>query len=355
MKFFLVAVISFLLGPLIQAQVLYNEGFETYTLGNLGTDPTGKIPGQGGWLTQMGTIGTINNNAFAIVNDPVKNKVLQLGLDAAKADTTARATAYKPLNVLIDNRAPGNNVIKFEIDYYTGATHTSQFASNGFTLNYESTPYNKILFSIVVNGVTGIVTTSLHNGQLYKLVFLNNKINGVNPVLPFNTWITFIVYLDYNNKKAYFETPYFNTVAKADFLETSTSLNLLNDFKPFQLSFYVSNNGLTGNQQIIRKYDSIKITALNAVPPHILNAESFLAEKFNLYPNPATNVVNITNNENMLVQQVTVYDIVGKQLSTQTFNNQAEIQLNVESLSNGTYMLHIQTNEGMAVKKLVKK
>lgn len=355
-KSFLIAVISLLLSPFIQAQVLYNEDFETYTLGNLGTDPTGKIPGQGGWFTQMATKGTKNNNAFAIVNDPVKNKVLQLSLNAAKADTTSRATATIPVSHMIDNRVPGNNVIKFEIDYFTGATLTSsQNVSHGFALSYESTPYDKALFSISVNGATGNVMTQLHNGQLNKLVFLNNKINGVNPVVPFNTWITFIVYLDYNNKKAYFETPYFNTVAKADFLEESTSVDLLQDYKPLYFGASLTNNHVFVNQKISRKYDNIKITALSAVPPHVLSTESFLAEQFNMYPNPATHVVNITNNKNMLVQQVAVYNVAGKLMSTQSFDEQAEIQLNVENLASGTYMLHLQTKEGTAVKKLVKK
>jgi len=57
----------------------------------------------------------------------------------------------------------------------------------------------------------------------------------------------------------------------------------------------------------------------------------------------------------MLVNQVGIYDITGKQLNTQSFNNQTEIQLNVENLVSGTYMLHLQTTAGMAVKKLVKK
>ncbi len=57
----------------------------------------------------------------------------------------------------------------------------------------------------------------------------------------------------------------------------------------------------------------------------------------------------------MVVQQVTVYDIAGKLITTQNFNEQAEIQLNVENLASGTYMLHLQTNEGTTVKKLVKK
>src|SRR5690606_24308624 len=103
------------------------------------------------------------------------------------------------------------------------------------------------------------------------------------------------------------------------------------------------------------KIDNIKVSGLKTLPSYILSTNEQLSAKFNLYPNPATNVVNITNTENMVVQQVTVYDISGKQLSMQSFNNQAEIPLNVESLASGTYMLHLQTNEGTAIKKLVKK
>jgi len=106
---------------------------------------------------------------------------------------------------------------------------------------------------------------------------------------------------------------------------------------------------------IAHKYDNIKITALKVVPPHVLSAENFLAEKFNVFPNPGTNVVNITNAENMLVNQVTVYDIAGKEIKKQTFTNENQVQLNVENLASGIYMLHLQTNEGLAVKKLVKK
>lgn len=86
----------------------------------------------------------------------------------------------------------------------------------------------------------------------------------------------------------------------------------------------------------------------------ILSSDKFVLENFNIYPNPATNVVNITNSDNMFVNQVQVYDLSGKLITTQNFNNETEIQLNVETLTSGAYLLHIQTNEGIAVKKLVK-
>src|SRR5690606_5140793 len=116
MKKYILMVSAVFLGYMAYAQSLYTEDFEGYLLGNLGTDPTGVIPGQGGWLTVTATQGTKNNNAFTIVNDPVKNKVFQFVLNPSSLDARASLSVLKPLNDLIDNRAPGNNVIKLEID-----------------------------------------------------------------------------------------------------------------------------------------------------------------------------------------------------------------------------------------------
>ncbi|WKW46843.1 T9SS type A sorting domain-containing protein [Myroides sp. JBRI-B21084] len=66
-------------------------------------------------------------------------------------------------------------------------------------------------------------------------------------------------------------------------------------------------------------------------------------------------MVNITNAENMQVNQITVYTLAGKQVSTQAYNNLAEIQLNVEHLARGTYLLYLQTAQGTAVKQFIKK
>src|SRR5690606_26410225 len=150
------------------------------------------------------------------------------------------------------------------------------------------------------------------------------------------------LFIDYNNRKIYSYIPTLN-LFRADiekqYMGFSKIMFRVHDFK----------------LGTVVKYDNIKLTALPSVPNYILSANEIVSAKFNMYPNPATNLVNITNSENMLVEQVTVYDSTGKQLTTQSFNNQTEIQLNIENLANGTYMLHIQTNAGLAVKKLVKK
>ena len=283
-------------------------------------------------------------------------------LDITTGLTSAETLyAFKTnLNTLIANRTAGNNVLMFEIDYYTGSKQ-SYASNNGSSINLVGV--GDILASPSVTESlawfrfmkdTGNIEGSLGNsGGIFK----DNQADYY--YLPFNTWVKIIVYLDYPNKKGYFYIPYLNKVFAGDFLANKTSTNLIQDYVPASILLSVSvtsgqNNPLTYTRN---RYDNIKITALNVVPPNIiaLNTNEQLAAKFNLYPNPASNVVNITNSENMLVNQVIVYDIAGKQLSTQVFNSEAEIQLNVENLASGTYMLHLQTNEGTAVKKLVKK
>src|SRR5690554_528700 len=106
---------------------------------------------------------------------------------------------------------------------------------------------------------------------------------------------------------------------------------------------------------MVNKYDNIKITALNAVPPYVLNAENFLAQKFNVFPNPVTDIVTITNNENIGIEQIEVLDINGKTIKSLNYNKENEVQLNLGDFASGMYLLHIKTNEGTAVKKVVKK
>jgi len=336
----------------VYSQVLYTENFDNHSVGNLGTDVTGKIPGQWGWYTASKY--TQANSFFTIVNETGRGKVL----DITAFSHHEGLYAYKPgIDQLIDNRTTGNDVIKFEIDYFTGSIQT----------NASSLSWIRLIPVGEVEG--GLISPPFlcrfeYNKQDGIMACSTEFVSSTTPVqqntfLPFNTWVKLIVYLDYPNRKVYFEIPSLNKVFVSDFLKNDPSTNIMQDYKPSIISLFLNSSSDTNGPKTVtrNRYDNIKITALNAVPPNIvtLSTNGQLATKFNMYPNPATNVVNITNSENMLVNQVTIYDITGKQLSTQGFNNETQIQLNVENLANGTYMLHLQTSAGAAVKKLVKK
>lgn len=336
----------------VNAQLLLNDDFDNYTLGNLGTDPTGVISGQGNWFTKNYSTTTPNSSVSTITNEPFKSKVLTL--------TTPKdqdITVSKDLSIFIDYRTAGNNVIKFEIDYYTGPQYYMASSNPPHTqislLNNDNKQLLKY-YHLLISEVAYVHGRSTNGFTDNNVVHLGNGTWGDK--FPIDTWISLIVYLDYNNKKIYFETPYFNKVAVGDFLNLSTSTNLIEDYKPTSISLS-TNADIAIASQMVHKFDNIKVTAIKVVPPNIiaLSINEQLAENFNLYPNPATSIVNITNNENMSIKQVEIYDVTGKLINTHNFNNETEIQLNIETLTSGTYLMHLYTNEGVAVKKLIKK
>ena len=77
-------------------------------------------------------------------------------------------------------------------------------------------------------------------------------------------------------------------------------------------------------------------------------------ENINVYPNPANNKITITNNKEIREEAIiSIYQINGQLIMLDKFQNQKLIELDVSNLSNGIYLLKIQTKEGMEVKKLV--
>jgi uncharacterized protein YjdB len=77
--------------------------------------------------------------------------------------------------------------------------------------------------------------------------------------------------------------------------------------------------------------------------------EANLKNQITVYPNPSGNFVTITTNNNLIIQQLQLFDITGKIIAQ--FNNQTEIDLT--NIANGIYLLNIQTEKGNLVKQIV--
>ena len=329
---------------LTSAQVLLDDNFDNYTLGNLGT-----VPGQGNWLTNFLTGITPHNSAFTITNEISKGKVLTFTTQQYDA---IRAT--KDLSTFMSQRTTGNNVIKFEIDYYTGTQSNATAAGlppSSIIITLLDNNNNHLVEFYNQNAIYNYIQGSVYSG-VGSISLLG--ISSQRPQLPDDTWVSFIIYLDYNNKKAYLETSFLNKVVVGNFLNQSTSNNLIEDFKSSSIVLY-SSASIANASQMVHKFDNIKVTALKVVPANILSINEQLATKFNMFPNPAHNVVTITNSENISVEQIQVFDVSGKAVQSHIFNNENQVQLNIEDLASGTYLLHIKTNEGTVIKKLVKK
>src|SRR5690606_3860024 len=209
MKNILIITIALLIAPLINAQVLYNETFNNFTLGNLGTDYTGTVPGQGGWYTESFN----SNSPAAITQEPNKGKVLTLS-----ALNTAVRVKKTDLNTFIDQRTAGNNVIKVEIDYYTGEQQT-QGISAGFQsiiLSYDPAIFgNNRLLDYTFLSINGRIDVVYNNGTYLKPVTLN-IVTGSMDTLLFNSRVTIIEKLSLHYKNLVYETYNVNTVVVVD-------------------------------------------------------------------------------------------------------------------------------------------
>jgi len=73
---------------------------------------------------------------------------------------------------------------------------------------------------------------------------------------------------------------------------------------------------------------------------------------FSVYPNPASELFTVKANEN--IKNIEIYNILGQTVKTLNFDTQInQTNVNVESLSNGQYLVKINTNLGTGMRKLV--
>ncbi len=351
------SILMLLISNSINAQVLLNENFDNYTIGNLGTDVTGTVLGQGGWATLVPAQG--NNSDFQIISETGMGKVLAIKSADCISINNLRCgkRAFKEgLEPLWKNRNQGNDVLKLEFDYYTGEPFGNQSLPSHYVISVFSNdplgsfsifPNNKkILFAAVPDKHYGYDSGG---GGIQHLLYdsFQNQ-----------TWINVALYVDFTTSQVYFEVPSLGITHRFDLpFQLNTSINPLTGFmydSPKKIQIDVGGDYPSPSKQPqIIKVDNFKLSAINKAPTAYI--KDVISSKFNIFPNPATNIVNITNNENISVKQIEIYDLAGKLINSQSFNSKNEIQLNVETLASGTYLLHLQTEDGTAVKKLIKK
>jgi len=294
------------------AQVLWSDDFDSHPVGLLSTDPTGATPGYGGWYVKT-TLGQIQ-----IVPESGRGYMMAIGWHGGTGGTTSEQAIQENIDVLWNNRNKNNNILKLEFEVQ--ATNNGLRGGSDFTY---------------------MVHFSFKNTQGFNQF----SAGADKTTVPYNnSWIKVEIFIDYNTNTFYQYIPGYSNRA-----DKKNSIG-----EPYQLM--VSGYFMSPNTPslISFKVDNMKISAIQTLPSY-LNVDEFLTSKFNVFPNPATDIVTITNSESIGVEQIEVYDIKGKNIKSQNYNNQNEIQLNISDFAAGTYMFHIKTNQGTAVKKVVKK
>jgi hypothetical protein len=85
----------------------------------------------------------------------------------------------------------------------------------------------------------------------------------------------------------------------------------------------------------------------------LLNTESIgnSENKFYIYPNPTSNVLNISNTNNIEIKNIFVSDINGRVVKNEIGSL---TQINVSDLNSGVYFVTIEAAEGKTTQKFIK-
>ena len=73
--------------------------------------------------------------------------------------------------------------------------------------------------------------------------------------------------------------------------------------------------------------------------------------QISIYPNPATDVINVEVPASVQIESIAIFDVLGKRTNAILVNG----QINIAGLSNGVYLMQIETNQGTITRKMVKR
>jgi|SRR5690554_1701997 len=357
-KYLLYLTTAFLTAHLAAAQVLYTEDFDNLSVGNIGTDITGQTPGQGGWYTG-GSVNTglnfVTNSDFQITPENTKGNILTIKETPSTTQTVGRAVYRTDIEAIWNQRTPGNDILKLWFELYTGSVTTGEKESFIYFAYGSQQRY------IFCNFVFDATTKTLQLPVQYlknnaALLSKGHKLNGNSDlVLPSDTWITVELYIDYTGSKYYVSVPSLSHTVAFDFGFPMALTDPVNEGDPVNGTpkrLYFAGGTFLNSIYYETKFDNINISATNIAPT--VSVKDFISDKFNVFPNPVTDIVTITNSERIGIEAITVYDLEGRVIKARKYNGENKTQLNLSNLATATYILHIQTKEGVAVKKIVK-
>lgn len=218
--------------------------------------------------------------------------------------------------------------------------------------------------------ITGAVSPTINYGDVTFTVDLFLE-SGANPS-EFNIILQSLATNALTSRVAFFNGDILvaDTVPTLQFVNVGTftpdvwlEFKIVHDFVGGSLEYYVDDtliytgnvvNGTSIDQMLLFSsfnQTGIYVDNVNFTTPS-MNVEEFSDLNFEIYPNPTTEVINITAKNPYKINAVSIYDMTGKKIDAKLSANQS---VNVSSLSTGTYILVVDTDKGKQNVKFVKK
>jgi hypothetical protein len=342
------------LSATMNSQTLMSENFNALTVGNVATDITGATAGQGGFSlfsTNSTTTTTTNasaNNAQIVAGG---NSSLGLQITGPNGDKGGTYVWKSGLAGLWTSRTTGNNIIEIEVDINPGAgTTTSRNRIGVYLFNAAG---DRVLAGFVVRAATrelSAVAYSTPSGQTVNNWTYGLGASSTSPVLlPANTFSR--IGISYNKTTG-------DYIIKAPGLPTTGILiaGSAAGTDPDEIDFV----GFSGHSTTVANTSEASMVMDNFVSRAsatntLLENNNFVSNTtdFSVYPNPANDVVNVSNSSNAIISTIEMTDLNGRVVKNVTLNA-TEGQINISDLSTGVYMMNVTSDQGSSIKKVVK-
>lgn len=111
--------------------------------------------------------------------------------------------------------------------------------------------------------------------------------------------------------------------------------------------YFVTNGGTQGANSNVIGLDLFSIE-------RTLGTEDFFAANFALYPNPASDVINIESKNKTAFEEIQLTDLNGRLVKRQNTGAVSEMQINTSDLNSGIYFLKIKSATGTGTTKIIK-
>lgn len=356
------------IGSGLNAQVLLTEDGSTLLPGNVGTELTGIVPGQGGWFTKNSVSSTGTNADFQIVDvdlGTIYGNVIKItGYSGAAAATPPSNSRFMSKNIASSwtSRDFGNEIAEVEYAFYTGPATTSSNTMR--VVLYDSEPT-----STAPKMLAGFMIT-MNPLSIRALAWYDPTVDGGT-----GTITNYSIPLGSDGGSP----PVFSQIT----LNTDTWYNIGFSYNISTGELKFKGAGITRNSiqgaSIGTNVDNVQIIGSTggtvAIPNTASSTGTFdnliiratatdtlLAVKettdsntnFSVFPNPATNLIIVSSKNNAAITAVTMTDINGRIIKNQSFDTLATIEMNVSDIASGMYMMTIVSNEGNVTKKIVK-
>lgn len=110
--------------------------------------------------------------------------------------------------------------------------------------------------------------------------------------------------------------------------------------------YFVTNGGPDGANSNIIGLDTFSVD-------RALATEGFFTQNFAVYPNPASDVLNINAKNNTAIKEIQLTDVNGRTVKT-VKANETTSQVNISDLNAGVYFLKVTSDLGTGTTKVVK-